>query len=221
MELTDLKSIWDKVVEEDKTTYTLDEQDIKKMIAKKSNVLFSQITRELKMKRWFMGIVGITSVLLSSVYLLDTDDSYLFDNVFSRVEMSLLTLFMGLLIVILFINIVRSYRQMSMFQSSSSDLKTALSTSKKLLERIQKLAVFSDSFALPLVIGWYTYRKLFGEGAFVWDIRIFYVFLAATITLILIFLISRSMQRRKFGKYISRLQAHIDDMQVLDEKNIS
>ena len=86
MDLTDLKNIWTEVIEKDKSVYSFSEKDIEKVIFKKSKTLFSKIINELRPKRWLMGIIGVLTVVLSSVYLLDTDDDYLFSDVFSRNE---------------------------------------------------------------------------------------------------------------------------------------
>lgn len=216
MELNDLKSIWNKVAETDRTTYCLAETDIRHLISQKSNILFNKIARELKVKRWFMGGVSIVLIGLTLAYQFEGTGDYILDDLFSRPEMTALNLVLGFLIFILFINIVLSYRQFKAFQESAEDLKTTLHTAIKLLVRIRKLAIYSDSFAMPIIIGWAVYRKMFDEEQFVWDERILYVLLATLLSFGFIFLLSRTMQQRKFGKYIDKLKQHIADMEVLD-----
>lgn len=218
MNLTDLKSIWTEVSESDKVIYSVANEDMQKMISKKSHVLLSKIVRELKIKRWLVGSMGIAAVFLSIVYLLDLENNYILDEVFSRTEMVIFIMLLGLLMLILFVNIVQSYRRMMMLQRSATDLKTALETSVLLLRRIQKLAIFSDTFAIPLITASFTYRKMFAEEPVVFDERILYVILSAVISFALVYMLSRTVQQKKFGKYIDQLRHHLMDLKVLDKK---
>lgn len=217
MDLIDLKNIWIEVIEKDKSVYSFTEKDIEKVILKKSKTLFSKIINELRPKRWLMGIIGILTVVLSGVYLMDTDDDYLFSDVFSRNEMTLFTLLLGLVILVLFINIERSYRKFKKFEESSPDLKSSLKTTIYLLRGIQKLAIFSDVSIVPIIIGYFTFRKLYA-GQFVWDERVGYVVLSIVLSFIFLLLLSRAMQKRKFGKYIRLAEQHLADLEVIEKK---
>ncbi|MDO1501916.1 hypothetical protein Q2T40_17415 [Winogradskyella maritima] len=218
MELLELKSVWTKVVDNDQTLYTVAEQDIKEIISNKSNALFSKIIRELKPKRWFMGVIGVLTLLSSSVYLFSDDNNHIFDDIFSKEEMGFFAFTLGIVILILFVNIVRSYNQFKAFEESAPNLKMALYDSISLLRRIQKLAIFSDSVTAPIVIGWYTYRKFFKEDVFFWDKRVFYIILSIVISLVLFYLFSRAMQHRKFGKYIEQATQNLSDLEALEKK---
>ncbi len=221
MDLIDLKNIWTEVIEEDKSFYSISEEDIKKVISKKSKTLFSKIIGELRPKRWFMGIIGSLTVVLSSVYLIGSGENYLLSDVFSRYEMTLFTFLLGIVILILFINIERSYRKFKTFQESAPDLKSALDTSVILLRGIQKLAIFSDVSTLPIIIGLFTFRKQYGDEPFVWDERVGYVALSILLSFLFLFLLSRTMQKRKFGKYIQQAEQHLAALEVIQKDNSS
>ena len=221
MDLTDLKNIWTEVIEEDRSVYSISERDIKNVIFKKSNTLFSKIIGELRPKRWLMGIIGVLTIVFSGVYLIETDDNYVLSNVFSRVEMALFTFLLGFVILILFVNIERSYRKFKKFEESAPDLKSALSTSRSLLLGIQKLAVFSDVSIIPIIIGSFTFRKLFGEQPFVCDERVIYVALSVGASFLFLILLSSTIQKRKFGKYIQQAEQHLVDLDAIQKNKSS
>lgn len=221
MELNELKNIWTKVIEKDMSLYSFSEEDVKEVIFKKSKTLFSKIIGELRPKRWLMGIIGTLTVVLSGVYLIETDENYILSSVFSRNEMTLFTFLLGLVILILFINIERSYRKVKTFEESSPDLKSALGTSIDLLRGIQKLAIFSDVSIVPIIIGLFTFRKLYGNQPFSWDERASYVAVSIFLSFSCLFLLSRAMKKRKFGEYIRQAEQHLSDLETLEKNNSS
>lgn len=215
MELNDIKDIWTRVVEEDHVKYTIAKKDIRAILRRKSKGLLSEISRELKIKRWFLGGIGLLSIVLSFVHLWDTDGDSIFYKVFSNSEMFALTLSLGVLILVLFINVVYSYREIKAYQQASASLRNTLETSIKLLRRIQFMAIYSDSFAVPILVAWYVYRKLFDQTFVFWDQRTLLVFLSGLGSFALIFLYSRFRQRKKFGSYIQQLQQLINDLEAI------
>lgn len=218
MELTDLKSIWKKVVDEQGAKYQLDEQHVRSVIHKKSNATISKVKRELRLKGWMSGAVGILTIILAPVFLFENNDhNYPLDTIFSRLEMSTIMLFVGIILLALFINIIISYKKITTFQRTSDNLKLTIRATIELLKRIVKLGIFSEVISVPFVVTWIAYKKLFQDDGLILDIRLLYLSLIALTVIVLKYHLIKYFQNRKFGPYIDSLQECLDDIDYLEK----
>lgn len=215
MELQDLKSIWTKVVDTEKTTYQIDQSDVQIIIKKKSNILISKIKRELQFKRWLLGIIGsLTTILAPLFYYKDTADFFL-DSILSRLEMSIILFTMGIILLIVFTNVFISYRKITDFQKTSGNLKITLQETIKILNRIIKFGIYSDALGVPFIVTWIFYRKLYEDEAFNFDLRFLYLGCTAIIVFIIKYYIGTYLQTRKYNPYINSLKTCLEDIDFI------
>jgi len=216
MELQDLKLIWTKVVDEEHIKYELDRKKVQEMIHEKSNTILAKVEYRLKYKRWFCGIIGGFTILLSPTYLLlNKDTNPLFGNVLSKVELFSITLLMGLALMFLCIKISLDYKKIVAQKTASENLNTTLNKVSDILKNIMKTTIFLDTIIVPLVTFLILYRILFEESSFVFDSRVLYILLGTAIAFLFIRYVSKRQQEDRFGAFIKNLNECIADMDVL------
>ncbi len=221
MEIQELKSIWTKIVDNEGAKYQLDQKAMEQLVTKKSNYLLERIQKELNLKRWASGIIGILTVILSFVYLfLDEDQDFILSSIIQKWEMFTITFLMGLIILVLFFNVRSSYKEIGLLQQSSENLKSTLRRTSTILKRIMRFGIYSDTFGGPFFAGWLLYRRLFGVESFTVDIRWVYIFMAMIIIGILTFHLNKFFKHRKFDPYLNSLQGCIDDLDYMEEEVI-
>ncbi len=218
MELEELKSVWVKVINKECIKYEFSQNKAKEMIQKKSNTLLTKLENQLRYKRWFCFIIGGITIPISSIYLFIKDDSnYLFENIFSPIEMFSIILILGLALIFLGINISLNYKKIIALKTTSENLKVTLKRVSHILKAIMKTTVYYDTIIVPFISFLVLYRIFFNEESFLFDIRILYILLGTLITFLFIRYVSKRQQETRFGPFVKNLEACILDMDVLDD----
>jgi len=185
MELQELKSVWTKVIDEERIKYEFDQNKVQEMIHQKSNTILAKVERKLKYKRLFCGVIGSFAMLLSPVYLfLKEGDINLFGNVLSNIELFSITFLLGVALFILCVNFHIIYKKVRRQRTTSEGLKITLKKVNDLLNGIMKLTIVLDATFMPLIAFLVLYRLFFKDQSFQFDIRIIYTLLATVLTFI-------------------------------------
>jgi len=221
MDIQELKSIWTKIVDEEGAKYQLDQRAMEELVTKKSKNLIGIIKKNLNLKRWYLGIIGISTTMLSLVYVwVVDDDDYLFSSIISSEEMGVITFLLGIIILALFSNVLISYKKIVRHEKSSENLKTTLESTVSLLKKIISLGIYSDTFGVPFFAGWLLYRKLFKEDTFTFDIRMLYLVLSTVAIGFFSFYLNKYVKAKKFGPYLTSLQNCIEDINYMEDDKL-
>ena len=217
MDLNDLKSVWTKIVDEERIKYEFDQNKVQEIIYKKSNTILAKVERKLKYKRQFCGIIGGFTIILSPIYLFQKEgDINIFGNVLSNIELFSITSIMGLALIFLCINLNINYKKIKMLRATSGGLKITLKKVSTLLNKIMKLTIILDTTIVPLIAFLVLYKLLFKNQSFVFDSRVVFIVLGVAIIFLFIRKVSKRQQQERLGAFVNNLEDCILDIDALE-----
>ena len=216
MELLELKSVWNLVIDETMTQDNVDGFVIEKSVKKDSNSISSKIKRVM----YFKFMIGGISLLLGFVMLIGsfinpeqfTFYEAIFDLRDNRIFLTTIIVFMSAMLSWNF----RAFYEIRRFESRASNVKESLQRLIYIMERTIKLNVYSGVSFNSIALGWICYlvnkKMQFVEG--ILQAGLLVVF-ATIIGAIAFYYLTRYEQKIKFGNYVSQLKSILMD---LDEK---
>lgn len=214
MELLELKSVWDAVVDDTIAKDNVDEFVVEKSIKKDSKSVLAKIKRVMYFK---FALGGISMILCIAMFIGSfinpekfTFYESLFDLTDNRIFLATVVLF---LLAMLSWNF-KAFREIKRFETKATTVKESLTRFISIMERTIKLNVYSGAAFNSVAFGWICYlannKKGFVEGTFQTTLM---VILATILGAVIFYYLSRYEQKLKFGNYLNQLKSYLKDLQ--------
>ncbi|MEM7086674.1 MAG: hypothetical protein AAF489_10860 [Bacteroidota bacterium] len=213
MELLELKSIWDGVVDETISNNSVDEFVVGKSIKKESKTVLTKIKKVMYLK----FAIGSLSLVICWVMLigslLNPEKFTFYENIFNlsdnRIFLVTVITFMSAMLAWNF----KAFRKIRHFETRSNNVTESLRRFVRIMENTIKLNVYSGVAFNSVAFGWIFYllnnKKDYFTGAME-------VFLMTTLVIIiggfLSYFLSRFEQKIKFGNYVDQLKSLLNDL---------
>jgi hypothetical protein len=212
MEIIELKSAWNLLQQEIITNDNVDEGKIINLLHSKSKSEISKIKRGLQLKFVIATLSSIVAIGLAIIAIVSPAQNPL-DFVFSPQESASFFLVMAITISIVVFFSVKAYMLIKTIQQSSLNLKDNLKTFIDAMKKAVALNIFSDTIMTPIIFTWVYYAYAFKNHSLGFDLRTALLFVLPIIIGLLSFFLQKLMQQLKFGKYLDRLSAYLDDLE--------
>ncbi len=214
MELLELKSVWDVVVDDTISKERMDGFVVEKSIKKDSKSVLAKIKRVMYFK-FSLGSLSlvICIVMLIGSFVNPTKFAFyeaIFDVMDNRIFLATVILFMAAMLSWNF----KAFREITYFETSTATVKESLKRFIGIMGRTIKLNIHSGVAFNSIALGWVSYllnnRKGFVEGTM--EITLL-VLAAIIIGAVVFFHLSRFEQKIKFGNYLNQLKSNLKDLQ--------
>jgi hypothetical protein len=216
MDFDELKSVWKKANDQERSGYWVSESDVKNMIKKRSKAAIADVIRQLKQKVRMSGIIGGVTILLgvSTAFFAEKEEDFLFD--FSNLQYGSLMLIMGICLVFLHFHARLRLRQVRELNQSAAPIKVALVSTKVIFKKIITTGVYSDAVVAPLVITLGTAMSLYRYEAFAFDHRLLIILALAVTTPYLFYQLTKFLMQRRLGHFIAALDMRLEELEALE-----
>lgn len=213
MELLELKSVWNAVLDETISKEKVDEFVVEKSIKKDSKSVFAKIKRVM----YFKFIIGTLSLIGSLVMLIGsfinpeefTFYEIVFDLIDNRIFLITIIVFMSAMLSWNF----KAFLEIKYFETRTKSIKKSLGKFIDIMGRTIKLNVYSGTAFNSIALGWIFYlvnnKKGFVEGTF--QIALV-VIMVTMVSAIVFYYLSGYEQKLKFGNYLNQLKSNLDDL---------
>ncbi|MCE7996320.1 MAG: hypothetical protein HEP71_30355 [Roseivirga sp.] len=220
MEINDLKSVWKKANDQEKPGYWVSEEDVRGMIRKKSRATISDVLGQLKQKIRMSGVIGSATLILSltSIFVPDASDNFVLNESLTNVQYGIMMMTMSLCILTISIHTTIRYKQVKNLEQSADSLKLSLYRTRQIFQKLIKAGIISDTIITPLVMVFIAGFKVYANQAFLFDIRLFYLFLAAIILALFFNRLAAYLMKRKFGRFIRALDSRLQELEALESE---
>lgn len=217
MELEQLKTTWIKTSEDQVTNYQVDREEISWIISKKSNTTISNIKRNMLIKIFLTGFVGIFALSTGCIHLFGFIEEPLYlEKILTVIELGVILFTMGCILIGISITNIRFYRRIKEFESSSDSLSITLNNVNGIIESVMWLGISSDLFVTPLVTGFIAYIRLYNREAFILDSRVFALAAIFFGFGVFSFFMNRWTMHKKFGKHLDKLKSYLKELEIMD-----
>lgn len=214
MELLELKSIWDAVVDETISQEKVDEFVVEKSIKKDSKSVLGKIKRVMYFKFIFGGLTLVGSIVMLIGSFITPEKFTFLENIFdiidNRIFLANVFLFMSAMLSWNF----RAFREIQNFQMRPINVKLSLARFIGIMGQAIKLNVYSSVVFNSIALGWMCYLvnnyKRFVEGTLQIS---FLVIGVVSISAFIFYFLSRFEQKMKFGNYLNQLRSNFKDLE--------
>lgn len=214
MELLELKSVWDVVVEDTISKERVDEFVVEKSIKKDSKSVLAKIKRVMLFKFAFGGLSLVICLVMFIGSFIEPEKFTFYENIFdltdNRIFLITIILFMGAMLSWNF----KAFREIKYFETNVSSVKESLKRFIAIMGHTIKLNIYSGAAFNSVAFGWICYlannKKDFVEGTF--QIALM-VTMATILGAVIFYYLSRYEQKLKFGNYLNRLKSYLKDLQ--------
>lgn len=213
MELLELKSVWNSVVDETISKGKVDEFVVEKSIKKDSKSVLAKIKRVMYFKFSLGGLSLLISLVMLTGSFINPNQFTFYEAIFdltdNRIFLATIIVFMSAMLAWN----LRAYREIKRFETRATSVKESLEKFVGIMTETIKLNVYSGATFNSIVSGWIFYlvnnKKGFIEEAFqITLIVILVIFCGAVI----FYYLSRYEQKVKFGGYLNQLKSNLNDL---------
>ena len=207
MELLELKSIWDIVVEDTISKERVDEFLVEKSIKKDSKSVLAKIRGVMYVKFLIGGIFLIIFLLMLLGSILKPVKYGLYSAIFDVTEYRIF-LCTGIFFLMGTLSWnIRAFRQIRHFERNSSSIKESLGRFIRIMNKTIKFNVYFSAAFDSIVFGWICYLLNRKIGLVEGSIQVaVLVLLAAILGAFVFFSLARFKQKVKFGNYLDKLK---------------
>lgn len=225
MEVNDLKTIWKKANDQDRSGYWVSDRDVKALIKKKSKATISDVERQLKQKILMSSIVGLIAfaIGIESLFNFSSGHDFLFVEGMTSIEYGAMMIAMSASVITISVHARIRYKQVRNYVASADSLKTALITTKNIFKKVISFGIWSDTLITPLVLAFIVTLKLYKEVPFAFDERILYLLVAVSVSAFGFSRLGKYLMNRRFGRFVSAIDDRLEELEAMEmegeEKN--
>lgn len=213
MELLELKSVWNAVVDETISNDTIDTFVVEKSIKKDSKSVLGKIRRVM----YFKFIFGTTTLLVCLVMFIGSfinPVQFIFlEPIFDLIDNRFFLVTVSIFMIAMLSWNFKAFREIKRFQTSATTIKESLRKFIDIMGKTIKLNVYSSVAFNSAAVGWISYlvnnKKGFVEGIFQITLM---VALVTTVGAVVFYFLSRYEQKIKFGNYLNQLKSILEDL---------
>lgn len=214
MELLELKSVWNAVVDDAIAKDNVDAFVVEKSIKKDSKSVLAKIKRVMYFKFALGGLSLAIGVIMLIGSFIEPQQFTFYESIFdlmdNRIFLATVILFMAAMLSWNF----KAFREVKQFETSSSTIKESLKRFIGIMGRTIKLNVYSGVAFNSIAFGWVCYllnnRKGFVEGTLQITLMVIAVI---GIGAVIFYFLSSYEQKVKFGNYVNQLKSNLKDLQ--------
>lgn len=213
MELLELKSVWNAVVDETISKDKVDEFVVEKSIKKDSKSVLAKIKRVMHFK-FIFGTLTLLICLVTFIGSFINPEQFtfyeaIFDLTDNRIFLATIIVFMSAMLSWNF----RAFREIKRFETKATTIKESLKKFIDIMGKTIKLNVYSGVIFNSIGFGWVAYllnnKKGVVEGTF--QVTLFVVFVIL-IGAVAFYFLSSYEQKVKFGNYLNQLKSNLEDL---------
>ncbi len=214
MELLELKSTWDVIVEDTAAKNFVDDFLVSKSIRKGSKMALAKIKRVMYMKFFLGGASLIYCMVFIVGSYVDPDQFSFLEGIMSLSDNRLLLASAALFLASMLSWNYLAFKEIKQFETKANDLKRSLRKFTKILSRTIKLNIYFGTLFNALAVGWVFYladnKFAFLEGKGVILIATLGVVVSSAV---FFFFLNRYDQKVKFGNHLEALKEDLEDLE--------
>lgn len=216
MEVNDLKAIWKKANDQEKSGYWVSDEDMQSMLKQKSKATIADVVRQMRYKIRMSGSIGTLAVIIGLAHIFFIEPEEQFFATFSTVQYGIMMLFMSASILTICIHTWYRYRQVSNLHQSSHPLKHSLLRTKSIFQKLIRTNILTDSIVVPVVLVGGLALGYYSDSPFKLDVRLLYIVLAGAVSFGLLFTFAKFKMKRKLGGFINALNDRLSEIEALE-----
>jgi NADH:ubiquinone oxidoreductase subunit 6 (subunit J) len=213
MELLELKSVWDTVINETTKKEQLTEFEVANTIKKDSKNALSKIKRVM----YFKFIIGSLTLSISLLMLIGTfvipEKVNFFEEFFNinenRIFLSSIIIFIGFMLSANY----KPFIEIKQFNRSSENIKNSLKRFIVIMEKTIKINIYSGAIINSTLFTWVFYAVAFKTEPFSWNLKGFIFIAVPFITFSLFYLLGKYEQKIKFGNHLKKLKSCLKEIE--------
>lgn len=214
MELLELKSVWNVVVDDTIARDKVDEFVVEKSIKKDSKSVLAKIKRVMYFKFTLGGLSLVLCIIMLIGSFISPEKFTFYEAIFdvtdNRIFLATVIVFLSAMLSSNF----KAFREITHFETRATTVKDSLARFIGIMGRTIKLNVYFGTAFNSIAFGWICYlannKKDFVEGTF--QIALM-VTLATILGAVVFYYLSRYEQKVKFGNYLHQLKTFLKDLQ--------
>jgi magnesium-transporting ATPase (P-type) len=215
MELEELKTLWKVESEKEVSTHHVNLDEVRGVIARKSQSTITDVKKTMKLK---VAVTGITSIIcLATVFFGLTEslsENLMLDKFMNTTQMvimySILGISLGIIAVFNFFNHIR----ITDFERSVLPIKETIQHVAKIIKGAMNLGTYSDLIVSPFIFAFVGYVFFYREEVFQFDIRVFYLILVYVGGLAFSYVINKFAMQKRFGDDLDRLKGYLKELEL-------
>ncbi len=214
MELSQLKNIWESANSQLDEEFRMSKEEFRVSIRKRSNTVISKVKRIMKFKI-IMGTICIFLLLFVGINLdwREVGDEFILGVPLSNPELLILYGFLAVLVLLLSLYNLFSYRKIIAYQRSSFDLKKSLSEIIAVIKNIIQLGIITDVIGMTCIAFFLLYIQLYKYQTIQSDYPMLIILLGTLITPFFVYRLTKFLQFRKYGNYLQALETYRDELE--------
>lgn len=217
MELLELKSIWDVVIQDTITRNSIDEFVVSQSTKKGSGAILGKIKRVMYLK-FLLGGVTLAACISALIGLLATPEKFtFFQSAFTLLEQRIFLLNGVVFIMGMLAANYMAFREIKSF-NHGTDIRTSLRRLIRIMRRTIRLNTYTGAIFNAFTFTWIFYVMALRNEPFSWRIEVLIVAIVSFVTCILFYFLSRYEQKLKFGNYLKTLKENLESLEK--EKSI-
>lgn len=214
MELLELKSVWNAVVDETISKDTVDEFVVEKTIKKDSKSVLGKIKRVMYFKFALGGLSLLICVVMLIGSFINPEKFTFYESIFDLMD-NRIFLAMGIIFLSAMVSWnFKAFREIKYFETRTRSIKESLGRFISIMGRTIKLNVYFGTAFNSIAFGWIFYLvnnlKGFVEGTLQITLLIIALIIIGAVVF---YFLSRFEQKIKFGNYLSQLKSNLEDLE--------
>ena len=214
MEILELKSVWNAVVEDTISKDSVDEFMVENSIKEDSKSVLTKIKKVMYIK---FSIGGLSLIVCSAMLVgsfIEPEKFTFLESIFNlidnRVFLATIIIFMSAMLSWNF----KAFRAINLFETNSSNVKASLARFINIMGQTIKLNIYSGAIFNAMALGWIFYlinnKKSYITGTIETILITTSVFISGVV---LFYFLSQYEQKIKFGNYLNQLKSNLEDLQ--------
>lgn len=214
MELLELKSVWDVVVEETISKERVDEIAVEKSIKRDSKSVLAKIKKVMLFKFALGGLCLLLCLVMLIGSFVNPEKFTFYEGIFditdNRIFLATIILFMVAMLSWNF----KAFREIAYFETNASTVKQSLKRFIDIIARVIRFNIYFGVSFNSAAFGWICYllnnRKGYVDG--ILQITLM-VFAAVVFGAVVFYFLSRYEQKLKFGNYLKQLMVYRKELE--------
>ncbi|MBO3699693.1 hypothetical protein [Roseivirga sp. E12] len=220
MEVNDLKAIWKKASDREKSGYWVSDEDLRTMLKKKSHAAIADVQKELKNKILMTTIFSVFGLVMGCFIVFKPPaDLDLGDFVPTGLAYGITLIIMGVAVGVISIHTRIRHRQVRQLVEAAQPLKASLTQTRGIFQKIIGAGVLSDTIVTPLVMILIIAVQVYNKEPFAFDLRLLYLLLAAVALVYGFYYLAKFMMNRKFGRFVKALDDRLNELEAMETED--
>lgn len=218
MELEQLKTVWKKTTARESEGYFVSDEEVQRLIGKRSNTTISKVKRKIKIKVFMAGGIGLLLLAFASYVFIAEDrvfDFFVsFSDTASNLEMGTFYLVFGLVVCFISLFNAFSYRKILKIEKRKSDLKSSIKNILAILQNAIRVKIYSDTLVVPCTVLVLIIIDLIrGIGIFPNATILLLFVLGAVVFATFSYFLAKYSQNKRYGSQIRALEECLEELE--------